>query len=284
MSSRVFRLTRTLAPSDHSALGSRRIALVGLIASLLILLVWLQRSGLQNSSFTAGYALFAAIIALLSFHWRKQAPSLPLGRVSVWLQYHVYLGYLTIVLFGLHVGFRLPSGAFESALFGMFIIVAGSGLYGLYLTRTAPRQLRLLPEEVVYEQIPQVRREIQHETRRIISVATDSTALADFYKMKLAPFIEQRRGLLYFLYPNSRRRRKLTSHLRELHRYLNESQRQAALALERLLGRKDDLDFQAALQIRLKLWMYGHIGFSYSLLLLGIVHGLVAHAFQGGVR
>jgi hypothetical protein len=284
MSGRAVQLTRSLAPSDRSALGSQRTALTALIASLLVLLVWLQRSGLQNSSFTTGYALFAAIIALVAFHWRKQAPSLPLGKVSVWLRYHVYLGYLTIVLFGLHVGFRLPSGIFESALFGVFLFVASSGLYGLYLSRTAPRQLRLLPEEVVYELIPQARREVQQETRRIISTATDSTALADFYKVKLAPFIEQRRGLLYFLYPNSRRRRKLTSDLRELHRYLNESQRQAALALERLLGRKDDLDFQAALQIRLKLWMYGHIGFSYSLLLLGAVHGLVAHAFQGGLR
>jgi hypothetical protein len=284
MSSRAFRSIFRLGPSDRSARSSQCSALVGFIASLTILLLWLQRSGLQNFSFTTGYALFVAIIALVSFHWRKQAPSLPLGKVSIWLRYHVYLGYLTIGLFGLHVGFRLPSGVFESSLFGVFVFVAGSGLYGLYLTRTAPRQLRLLPEEVVYEQIPQVRREIQQQTRQIVSAAVDSAALADFYKMKLAPFIEQRRGALYFLYPNSRRRRRLTAELRELHRYLNDSQRQAACALERLLGRKDDLDFQAALQIRLKLWMYGHIGFSYSLLLMGAVHGLVAQAFQGGLR
>jgi hypothetical protein len=272
------------APSDRRAAHSQRLALVVVIALLLVLLVWLQRSGLQNAGFTTGYALYAAVVALISLHWRKAAPSLPLGKISVWLRFHIYLAYLTIVLFGLHAGFRLPTGVFETALFAVFAVVAGSGLYGLYLTRTIPRQLRLLADEVVYEQIHDVRRAIQVETRRVLSAAADSTALADFYKRKLAPFIEQRRGLLYFLYPNSRRRRRLVEELRELHRFLNDQRRKDAETLERLLGRKDDLDFQQALQIRLRLWVYAHIGFSYSLLLLGTVHGLVAHAFQGGLR
>jgi hypothetical protein len=38
------------------------------------------------------------------------------------------------------------------------------------------------------------------------------------------------------------------------------------------------------LQGRLKLWMYVHIAFSYSLLMLGTVHGVVAHAFRGGAQ
>jgi hypothetical protein len=276
--------SRFHAPSDRRAAQSQRLALVAVIALLLTLLVWLQHSGLQNAGFTTGYALYAAVIALVSLHWRKAAPSLPLGKISVWLRFHIYLAYLTIVLFGLHIGFHLPTGVFETVLFAVFAVVTGSGVYGLYLTRTIPRQLRLLPDEFVYEQIHDVRRAIQLETRRILSAAADSTALADFYKRKLAPFIERRRGLLYFLYPNSRRRRRLIEELRELHRFLNELRRNDALALERLLARKDDLDFQQALQLRLRLWMYAHIGFSYSLLLLGTVHGLVAHAFAGGLR
>lgn len=276
--------SRFNAPSDRRAAQSQRLALVVVSALLLILLVWIQRSALQNAGFTTGYALYGAVVALISLHWRKQAPSLPLGKISVWLRFHIYLAYLTIVLFGLHVGFRLPTGLYETALFAVFAVVAGSGVYGLYLTRTVPRQLRLLPEEVVYEQIHDVRHEIQLETRRILCAAADSTALADFYKRKLAPFIERRRGLLYFLYPNSRRRRRMIEELRELRRFLSETRRKDAEALERLLGRKDDLDFQQALQLRLRLWMYAHIGFSYSLLLMGTVHGLVTHAFQGGMR
>jgi hypothetical protein len=276
--------SRLAAPSDLRARSSRRAALVVVIALLLALLVWLQRSGLQNASFTTGYALFAAVVSLIALHWRKQAPSLPLGKISVWLQHHVYLGYLTIVLFALHINFSVPTGVFETVLFTLFIVVAGSGLYGLYISRTLPRQLRVLPEEVVYEKIPSLQRQVMEEARQIILSASDSSALTDFYKTKLAPFLERPRGLAYFLYPNSRRRRLLTGQLHELHRFLSEPQVRDCRQLERLLGRKDDLDFHRALQGRLKLWMFVHIGCSYSLLLLGAVHGVIAHAFQGGVR
>src|SRR5690242_2896603 len=100
--------SRFHAPSDRRAAHSQRLALVVVIALLLMLLVWLQHSGLQNAGFITGYALYAAVIALISLHWRKAAPTWPLGKISVWLRFHIYLAYLTIVLFGLHVGFRIP--------------------------------------------------------------------------------------------------------------------------------------------------------------------------------
>jgi len=285
MALHVLHATRLRSPRERDALVWRRAGLAVFIAVLLVALVALQRSGLQRASFSTGYALFGAVLFLLSIHWRKQAPSLPLGKVSTWLQYHVYVGYLAIVLFGLHVQFRLPTGVLETILFIVFSIVAGSGLFGLYLTRTVPCLLRMLPQEAIYEQIPALQRQVMEEARQIIlTVADDSAALVDFYKMKLAPFIEQQRSIWYFLYPNSRRRRLLVGQLQELHRFLNETRRRDCRELERLLCRKDDLDFQAALQGRLKLWMWVHIGFSYSLLVLAAVHGLLAHAFSGGVR
>ena len=285
MTSRILSTTRFILPHEQRARRSRRLALVVVIAALLAILVALQQSGLQRASFTTGYILFGSIVTLISLHWRKQAPSLPLGNISLWLQYHIYLGYLTIVVFGLHIGWRLPTGVFETALFVVFLAVASSGLYGLYVTRTVPRQLRLLPQEVVYEQIPVLQRQTIAAARQLIaSTAGESTALIDFYKTRLSPFLEERRSLLYFLYPNSRRRRLLMAQLRELHRYLSEPLRNKCQKLEQLLERKDDLDFHAALQGRLKLWMFLHIGFSYSLLLLGAVHGVIAHAFQGGLR
>lgn len=285
MTSRILSTTRFILPHEQRARRSRRVALVVVIAALLAILVGLQQSGLQRASFTSGYILLGSVVALISLHWRKQAPSLPLGKISLWLQYHIYLGYLTFVVFGLHIGWHWPTGLFETALFVVYLAVAGSGVYGLYVTRTLPRQLRLLPEEVVYEQIPSLQRQAVAAARQLIaSTAGESTALVDFYKTRLSPFLEERRSLLYFLYPNSRRRRSLTAQLRELHRYLSEPLREKCQELEKLLERKDDLDFHSALQGRLKLWMFLHIGFSYSLLLLGAVHGVIAHAFQGGLR
>jgi hypothetical protein len=48
------------------------------------------------------------------------------------------------------------------------------------------------------------------------------------------------------------------------------------------LRRKDDLDFHEARQKLLKLWLFGHIALTCTLVLLALVHGLVAHAFHGG--
>jgi hypothetical protein len=271
-------------PQLRTAQGWGRTALVAVIAAALIALVWLQGSSLQNARFTTGYALYATVVALIALHWRKQAPSLPLGRVSVWLQYHISLGYLAIVLFGLHVALRMPTGILGTALFSVFVIVVGSGLYGLYITRTVPRQLRLLSREAIYEEIPALQRQLAAQARRLIERAADSNSLVELYKTKLAPFFDLRRGLWYFVYPNSRRRRRLMAQLRELDRFVDKPRRNDCRELGRLLAEKDDLDFQAALQGKLKLWTFVHIGFSYSLLLLGLAHGIIAHAFQGGSR
>jgi hypothetical protein len=284
MKAHVLPATKLLGPRDRSSRRIRRAVLTAAIACLLVALVWLQHSGLQRTSYSTGYVLYAAIIFLVALHWRKQAPSLPLGKVSTWLQYHIYIAYLAALLFGLHIGWRFPTGVFETALFAVFALTAGSGVYGLYLSRVVPRKLRVLPEEVLYECIPQLQQAITQEARQCISAAADATSLVDFYGTRLAPFIERPRSIWYFLYPNSRRRRLLVGQLRELDRFLNDVHRKRCHELERLLCRKDDLDFHAALQGRLKLWLFLHIGFSYSLLLLATVHGLLAHVFAGGAQ
>jgi hypothetical protein len=49
-----------------------------------------------------------------------------------------------------------------------------------------------------------------------------------------------------------------------------------------LLRRKDDLDFHEARQRLLKNWLFVHIGLTYGLVTLALLHGLLALAFRGG--
>jgi hypothetical protein len=262
-----------------------RIAFTLLLAAALGGLFWLQESRLQRVSFTSGYVLMASVVFLISLHWRKQAPSLPLGKVSTWLQYHIYVAYLAIGLFAVHTSFRLPGGAFEIVLYGLFVLVAGSGVYGLYLTRTLPRLLRRLPEEVVFEEIPALRAALAREAEEVmLTSAADSQTLLAFYRSRLAGFFHGRRRLSYWLWPGSTLRRSLLAELAEMHRYLDDNHRAACHQLERLIARKDDLDYHAALQGWLKTWVFAHIALSYSLLALAAVHGVIAHAFLGGTR
>jgi hypothetical protein len=72
------------------------------------------------------------------------------------------------------------------------------------------------------------------------------------------------------------------SEMQNVQRYLSEQERSACERLFALVRRKDDLDFQEARQKILKWWLFGHLGVSYALVLLAVLHGVLAHAFDGG--
>ena len=81
--------------------------------------------------------------------------------------------------------------------------------------------------------------------------------------------------------PTSALRRSLMREMQDLRRYLSEPEQAGCERLFTLVRRKDDLDFHDARQRALKLWLFGHIGLTYALLLLAVLHAVLAHAFAG---
>ena len=120
--------------------------------------VWLwtraQERSLGPSAFSTGYLLLAAVLFLALYNVRKKLPFLPLGSSAAWLQWHLYVGIGSVGVFALHAGIRWPTGVLNSALAVVYLATVASGLLGLYLTRTIPRQLARVGEEVIYERIP----------------------------------------------------------------------------------------------------------------------------------
>lgn len=259
------------------------LTVAGLVLAACAGIHTVARHNLGAQHFVTGYLLAAVIIFLACYNLRKRFPALPLGRSATWLQYHIYAGYLGIGLFALHLGPRIPDGWFERCLALCFVLTAGSGLYGLFISWRLPKKLAALRVEAIYEQIPARRQVIAAEAERIALESTrETTVLATVFEHTIAPFLHQSRDWRFFLSPTGRRRRQLVEELRALHRYLSESQRAQCQRLELLVCEKDDLDFHAATQGRLKAWLFVHIGLTVSLLLLGTFHGLLAHAFHGG--
>ena len=253
--------------------------------TLLLLIVTAQESGLQRSAFTSGYILLTAILFLAAYNIRKRFPSLPLGSSATWMQLHIYVAFTAIAIFVMHVGLRIPNGKLECLLAGLFAIVAGSGIYGLYITRTIPKRLTAVREEVIFERIPQLRRQVCTEARALVIASADSTDLySNFYRDQLARFFESPRSAWYYLFPSGNQRRKLVAHTDDLRRYASASQATVGDELVKLIWRKDDVDYHHALQGRLKLWLFAHIGFTYSLILVSLVHAVMVHAFHGGLR
>jgi hypothetical protein len=275
--------------TPRSKLRGRRVRNVALMIFALItvgsVVVW-QNQNLIHSTYTTGYILLGSFLLLTAFNMRKRIPSIAqLGSAAFWMQVHIYVGLATFVLFGLHVGWKIPNGQFELLLTMLYLIVAVSGVYGLYVTRTIPKKLSAINDEVIYESIPNFRVKLAAEARGLVLEACQhSDVLARFYRNRLAEYFERPRSLAYLANPNGRLRRQLTSEINDLDRYLSSDQRSLSQQLSLMVKKKDDLDYHAAQQGRLKIWLFAHIGFTYSLLLLSIFHGVMAHAFAGGLR
>jgi hypothetical protein len=244
-----------------------------------------QERSLHSSAFTTGYLLLAAVVFLALYSVRKRMPFLPLGSSAAWLQWHLYVGMGSIGLFGLHVGPRLPSGVLDSALAAIYLLTVASGLAGLYFTRAIPPQLARVGDEVIFERIPELRRQVCQQAGCTVLdsvAASGATTLAEFYSDRLYQFFERGRGAWYLVRPTTKLRKELMREMQGLRRYLSDQENRAAERLFALIRRKDDLDFQEARQRLLKVWLFVHIGLTYALITIALLHGLLAHAFAGG--
>lgn len=245
---------------------------------------WLDGS-LARSAYQTGYLMFAAVVFLAAYNLRKKLPGLPLGASRLWMQLHLYVGLVSAVLLGLHVGWKLPNGYFETTLAISYAATFVSGLWGLYLTRTIPRQLARTSEQIVYERIPQLRDGVLKRSRAaVLQVVSDTgvTTLADFYTGRVDNYLAAPRGVLYAVRPTSAVRRRVMAELTDLRRFLTEAEEAASEKLFALIRKKDDLDFHAARQGLLKGWLFVHITLSYTLVVLGVLHGVLALAMRGG--
>ncbi len=258
-----------------------------LIAALLVFFFWADKQRLAGNAFVSGWILFGIMLVLTAYNLRKKVPFLPLLRSATWLQIHLYLGLLTVVIFLMHVGLRVPNGNLETIITVLYAVVAGTGFLGIFLTRTFPRRLTVRGEEVLFERMPIYRRNLNERAEKLVLDAvaeTNTTTLADYYKLRLAGFFSGFRNYWHHLFESKRPRHVFATEFGDLDRYLNDRERQIVSELAELVYIKDDLDYQHALQMTLKGWLYVHIAATYSLLLFVVTHIVVVHAFVGGLR
>ncbi len=266
----------------------RAVALTLLLAATVALvLTWNHYAPiLRNLAYFTGWALLALMLLLTLYNARKKLPFLPLGKSRTWLQFHVYGGYFSAALFLAHMSWRMPTGAFEITLALLYLIVAGSGVGGLWLSRYIPRRLGSRGGEVLYERIPLMRRELkdQAESLALESVAAgQTTTIADFYSGQLADFFRGPRHFWHHLLEGVVPIDGLRSRMEDLNRFLTPEQSERLAKLGDLVQQKDGLDHQYALQSSLKWWLFIHIPLTYSLLIATGLHVVLVHGFSLGV-
>ncbi len=278
-------MAATLTPSF------RRILLRAGLLAVAVGGVWSWQHGLaislHHTAIFTGLALLGTCLGLALFNSRKKLPFLPLLRAATWTQFHIYAGWFSIFLFLLHTGLRWPDGLFESLLASVFTLVALSGVFGLYLSRTLPARLTHHGENVIYERIPALRSKLQRDVEALVLKSVEDTkscTIADFYATRLKSYFDRPRNFFYYLTRGQAPLKNILSEIRLLERYTNEREHAILAELTECLQAKENLDFQLAGQGLLKYWLFVHIPLTASLLLLGAFHGLLVFYFAGGLR
>ena len=234
----------------------------------------------------SGYGLLGMCVFLALYNVRKKLTFLPLGRSAMWLQFHIYVGLLTGVVFGVHIGFRIPSGMFEICLALAYLAVFLSGVAGLILSRIIPARLASRGEEVIFERIPVFIRRLREEVEGLVMqciTEADTSAVPTFYVDNLKPFFDRPRHYWSHLVHSTRPLHRILTDLEAQYRYLNDTEQGLVEQIEDRVGTKDDLDYHYAMQRTLKSWLFVHIPLTYSLLVLAVFHVILVHAFAGGL-
>jgi hypothetical protein len=255
-----------------------------------VIAVWVHlryRGAVTYWYHVTGWVLLGVMLVLAGYNARKKLPFLPLGTSRGWLQFHLYAGLLTGTLFFVHVDFRWPTGWFEGALAWVYFIVMVSGIFGLILTRVFPRRMSTRGGEVIFEAIPALRHQtaVEAEKLALASVpAGGATTIATFYERRLRGYFARPRDFWRHLLESRRPLNSVLAELNDLRRFLNDAERATLDQLEALVRRKDGLDYHRALQGALKLWLFVHLPFTYSLLLFTAAHIVIVYAFAGGAK
>lgn len=265
----------------------RRIA--ALVITLAMLLVWLAgahwiRISLGHPAIYSGATLLLCLVGLMLLGLRKRLIVLPLWSVKTWVQVHIYTGLFACAAFVVHVPAIIATGRLEGPLSWLFIIVSLSGFYGLYISRTAPKRLTAVTMEPRYDRISWHRDQIALAAQKTVSELGDSpdrAVLQSLYSAALQPYFNSTLPLRYLLFPSMVRRRRLIHAVVENHRYLDQMVLAAANRLSSLLRQRDDLDYQHAIQFRLRAWVTVHSAMASLLVIWSTVHAYVAIGMLG---
>ena len=257
-----------------------------LAAALLFALDWIFGTSFRDPRYLSGWVLLCGIVLLVLYNVRKKLPMLRLGRAAVWMQVHLYVGYFVVLAFALHSNISLPETVFEWGLWLMFVLVALSGVVGIFLTTNVPPKLEQHTEKVLFQRIPAFRAQLAREAEELAIHSINhsgSLTISNLYVDTLHEYFRQPRNVLAHLRNSGRPLNRVLGELKKLERYLDDRGKETLNAIRDLVIAKDNLDFHYVNQGVLKLWLFVHVPATYALAVLIAVHVAVVYAFSSGV-
>jgi hypothetical protein len=271
-------------PVAHSGIVWRRIFVVLLLA-VGGAYFYYARGGFQHGGTPVGLVYgtigFLLCYLLAYFGIRKRAYRSRFGTLEQWLQSHIYLGVLALVILLLHTGGRFNDKIAVTTLLLVGIVVA-SGILGAILYVTVPRLLTEVESELTVDEISEEMNQLAKQMARIASGRSEP-----FQRIYKQLVDEGKPGWLAgwrLLFWRMRNKKSASSDWAPLLRLVpkeEEGELRQMLVVSR--QRKElllRLLFQQRYKNVLESWLYVHVPFTVALLAFAIVH--VAAVFYYG--
>ena len=119
------------------------------------------------------FMIFAGLLGA-----RRKVPTWRIGRGTLWMRGHIWLGLVSFPLILFHGGFAL-GGPLTTVMMILFVVVWVSGIVGVILQQTLPRlMLTRVPLETVYEQIDAVVGQLLEESDTLVTAACGPLTVA----------------------------------------------------------------------------------------------------------
>lgn len=274
-------------PVARSGVVWRRIFIV-LLAVVVAAFVWsLRREYPHGGSLigliygTAGYLL---ILLLAYYGIRKRSYRSTFGTMEQWLQSHIYLGLLVLVLLVLHTGGRFNDTVAVTTLILAAVVIL-SGIAGAIFFVTVPRLLTEVESNLTVDEISQQLNQLGRNMARVAS-------------NRSAPFIRIYDGLMAEAMPGwlagwrllfSRMRRGSSQGTADWSKLLSlvgkDEQEQLRQMLVFSRQRKEllmRLMYQQRYKNILEFWLFIHVPVTFALIVFGTVH-VIAVFYYGKV-
>ena len=229
-----------------------------------------------------GTAGFALILLEAFFGIRKRWYRSRFGTLEQWLQSHIYLGVLVLVILVFHTGGRFNDRIAVATLILAAIVVA-SGILGAILYVTVPRMLTEVESDLTVEEISDQLNQLAKSMARIASGRSAAfQRIHDELVRQTNPG-----GFAGWRLLLSRRAQRKTQDAADWMRLLGlvpkDEQEELRQTLVMSRQRRElllRLTFQQRYKNVLEFWLYIHIPFTIALLVFSILH--IAAVFYYG--
>ena len=268
-------------------------ALIALLSAAVIWLVWIYGNGLRDPRYLDGWLLTAGMVLQVCFHVAQKTGALSPRSSKRWRKVHIFMGFFLIAVFVVHSDFSFPDTGLEWALWTGFVMIAFSGVFGIYLTWSLESKRRV-DESVGYDRIPARRAELARALRDIVADSDPANAaialpgmpyegwIKDLYTNHLRDFFKGPRNFAAHLFGSQLPLTRLTDEIDALSQYVDQRNQDKLSSIKDMVLEKDRLDYARVYLGLTRAWLLVHTPATYATVVLVVLHVLVVYAYSSG--